>query len=300
MEINQQAWAILMEDEKMALNLQYGYDKSTWEAGELMNKAHYKYLEITYRAKFLLKLFTTHFELYDHIIPTQIKIADEMAEYFTIAITKRLPVKVIYAQLNTKFGFTSNKLRDKEIEAWMINQQAKDGIILHNFLALIKEFDRWNNFRILPKNIQEPSAYKRRNKNLHRKHIKAMSKLDALSLDIIHKNLSCKTPNGFYAVILPPDQPPKVFNVRKNLLIKTGELGIYIWPSKELALEYGELVAKYIAPIKKHCKDGLNFWPNYRDIILRSSNYMEIQKLTFTRKYLEMAAAKLEYYNHQH
>lgn len=298
MRINQQAWAILLEDEKTALNLQYGHDKSTWQAGEIMEKAHYKYLEIKYRAEYLLKLFTTHFQLYDAIIPLGLHIPKEIQKFVEIAITERIQVKEIYSRLNTEFGYTNKKQRDKDIINWVTLNRDRENLILTNTIALILEFDRWNNFRILPKEIQEPSAYKRRNKNTHRKHIKAISKLTPLALDIIHKTLSCKTPTGFYAVVLSLEKEPKVFNLRKNLIKKTTELGIYIWPNKELAKDYGNIVREYILPHKKHCKEGLLFWPAYRDLSIKATNYMEIQKLSITRKYLEMAAAKLEFYNH--
>ena len=42
------AWQILNKDEKTALMLTFNQKKSSWEAGDIMDKSHYKYLEITY------------------------------------------------------------------------------------------------------------------------------------------------------------------------------------------------------------------------------------------------------------
>ena len=54
---NNPAWMILIEEEQLALTLHYGPEKSTWQAGEIMKKAHYKYLEIKARGEKFLKIF---------------------------------------------------------------------------------------------------------------------------------------------------------------------------------------------------------------------------------------------------
>src|SRR5690606_16454524 len=90
MEMSKKAWNLLLPDEKMALTLSVINEKSTWEAGELMNKSHYKYLEILQRAKTFLAIFQRHFKLFDELIPSYVYGNSEVKEYFRLVIEKRL------------------------------------------------------------------------------------------------------------------------------------------------------------------------------------------------------------------
>jgi hypothetical protein len=47
--LTSKAWGLLTEEEQTALKLQLGLGKSSWQASEIMGKAHYKYLEIKKR-----------------------------------------------------------------------------------------------------------------------------------------------------------------------------------------------------------------------------------------------------------
>ena len=68
--MNSKAWDILLDEEKAALSLSINHSKSTWQAGEILNKAHYKYLEIHARAKKFFVMFTQYFKKTgDRLIP---------------------------------------------------------------------------------------------------------------------------------------------------------------------------------------------------------------------------------------
>lgn len=299
MKLNKLAWEILQEDEKMVLNIQHGHNKSSWQAGEIMGKAHYKLLEIKYRATHFLKLFTTYFTLYDELIPPHFNFPKEITDFLNLSISQRLGLKQVYEILNNTYGKRKNKDWEKLILDFMESKERAKSLEIINFISLVKEFDRWNNHRILPPEIQEPSAYKRRNSKLHKKHLRLLSGLSPLALDIMNKVLFCSSVTGYYVVLIEADFTPVVKNLRKRLIGKATDFGLYIWRSREEATNHLEVAISYISNEQKGSKEGLKFWPKYRESIKSAENYLEVQNIKPSRKYLEMAVSKLQFYNHK-
>ncbi len=61
-------------------------------------------------------------------------------------------------------SYKVTSFRDKVMDNILYKMQKSTNKGEKDLFDLIIEFDRWNNFRILPKNWQQPSAFKRRNK----------------------------------------------------------------------------------------------------------------------------------------
>lgn len=165
---NSKAWALLLEDEKHALSLHFVSGKSTWEAGEIMGKSHYKYLEILARAKKFLEIFENHFNTFGELFPPEISINPITKKYFEGTMLHRNKVTDVIKSLKMpelrNFPEREKILRF-EYDKWKTSKNLAEQSILN----LILTFDRYNNFRILPKALQEPHAFKRRNKNDHKK-----------------------------------------------------------------------------------------------------------------------------------
>lgn len=295
MELNREAWAILTPDEQMALNLQHGHDKSSWEAGELMGKVHYKYLEIKYRAEHFLKLFTLHLNLYDGLIPQAVTptMPHLVAKYLTWVIKERKHPKIFYLGSEDQ----SKKNVENELTTWVKANSDSKSLIILNFVNLVKEFDRWNNFRVLPKEVQEPSAFKRRNKNIDKKRIRVITNISPLSIDIIYRVCKSRLKSEIWCTLIPKEQEVKVFMVKPKESFRLTEVGIYLWPNKVEAEKYARVVKSYSDKETRNCLDGLNFWPEYREVIQTATNYHEIQKMYPSRRFLEMAVSKLQFYN---
>lgn len=294
--LNSIVWDILSEDEKMALSLQHGFDKSSWESGEVMEKSHYKYLEIKYRADKFLKMFTEHLELYDKIIPDYITGDKVVIRYFDLCLSKRLKTLDAVEELQKEFGKIHKAVLNEKIintlKEWENGSNAYNLTIFH----LIKEFDRWNNFRILPKELQEPSAYKRRVKNTYKKHIKNTCSIHPLAIEKIVKLHGTNKAPMVYVPIINQGNPEmlklkntvgcfKVLNI----------IGLYAFSTLAKANEYLEELHDYTDKGKKECIDGLNFWPKYREIIKTAINYEPILKISPSRKYLQYAMQKLNF-----
>lgn len=294
--INQKAWNLLLSDEKTALNLQYGMNKSSWEAGEVMNKSHYKYLEIKYRAEAFLKLFTEHFKYFENIIPEGVTGSKEVIRYIDLVITNREKLNTAVHIIKEEFGQWLD--RDTQISEQMKKWEKSENAYAHSLYHLIKEFDRWNNFRILPPDIQEPSAFKRRNKKVHLKHIKITSTVPEISIPKIKKILGKGSGSKVYLPLITNQNNLYIISVRNTapVIKQTTELNLYIFKAQKEAEIYITLIKDYLQQEKKTCNDGLQFWPKYRDAIKVAINYELIQKIVPSRRYLILALNKLEFY----
>lgn len=295
LKLNDKAWNMLTMDERSALRLQLGLGKSSWQSGEIMKRSHYKYLEIKYRAEHFLKLFTEYINLFGEVIPPNVSGNKDVLNYLRLCIEDRMKPMAALEILNKEKRIIKSVLNEKiinQVEEWQDSKNAYE-VTLYN---LVMDFDRWNNFRILPKAVQEPSAFKRRIKNSYKKQIKVTTNIPTISLDKLIKHYQTKNNPSVWVPLIYKNQPA-VFKMKLNnqsySIFKT--IGLYVFDYKKDAEEYIEAVAEYTGKGKKACTDGLDFWPKYREQIKKAKNYMDIQKITPSRKYLQTALSKLEY-----
>ncbi len=157
----EEAWNCLTKVEQDSLFLNLSQGLSTRRAGEVLKISHYKYLEIKARAEKFFKMFSDYFYKHPSLINPKAPIGQDFRDYLYGLILTRLPKDeaINYAgdsawvlhEFNTKkVALNMERLKNSK-DPW-----DKDLYIL------IMEFDRWNSFRILPKLLQAPSAYKRR------------------------------------------------------------------------------------------------------------------------------------------
>lgn len=292
---NKVIWDILTPDEKSALMLSLGHGKSTWEAGEIMAKAHYKYLEIQARANCFFKMFSAYFEITKNKrIPEDCHINPYFRDYIIATIFERKdPRKVIKEMGNNPFVVTSAKERIfKECLDLLENHENPQYQDLYD---LIIEFDRWNNWRILPPSLQEPSAFKRRNKSRLIKHLKNLSSLDIYHIKRFENKFKAKKgqPKLFIAVLSKEYEGGyEVIKIaRKPDIVDyiTKHLRLYIFKEYVDADMFGYLVNKYLKDKNKDCKIGQKFWPEYRKTIETADNYLGVNNIIPRRKHLEKA-----------
>lgn len=292
---NSMAWGILTEDEKSSLLLSINYQKSTWQAGEIMNKAHYKYLEIQARANKFFKMFNEYFiETGNLKIPPNCNINQFFRDYLILTIFERKDPKEAIREMG-KNPFILKSARDrifKEQMDLLANHEEPEYQLLYD---LIIEFDRWNNSRILPISLQEPSAFKRRNKTRLIKHLKNLANLSPFHIQRFEKKFKAlKHRKALYITILGNDYESGYEIIKIN---KTAEAVEYISKTLRLFLfkeyvdadNFGYLVNKYLNNPKKTCRDGQKFWPTYRKTIELAYNYNDVNNIIPRRKNLEKA-----------
>lgn len=288
------AWDILLPDEKTALNLSAGMGKSSWEAGEIMTKAHYKYLEIQKRSEQYLKMFKGHFEKYGTLIP-EMKIDTTFAKYIKLVLGDRKKVKdVINKMSKTDYSISYSKTNGIINEMTRLSKADDDES--KDLYALIMDFDRWNNFRILPKEIQEPSAFKRRNKVRDLKHLELSLDIPTLSLGYLSDTYEYKGKlKSNYAVLIDRNGELNDINIlrvsaKKELHTEQlTKMFIYMFDKTEEAQEFAELLITFPKRGNRTCKDGLKFWPLFRILSQKAINYNPLNNIAPSRKNQETA-----------
>lgn len=287
-------WDILSPDEQMAINLQLVQNLSTLRAGEIMGKSHYKYLEIIDRAKAFIRIFSDWLDISDDVIPEFVNITPSFREYLRLVMVKRLSVKDACAE--TPFPlYLHKKYREKDIIENMEKLHNTESEVIRQFFFLIKDFDRWNNYRILPYEVQDPSAFKRRNKNAYIKLMRQVYSMREYTLKIIKdkyrvRDYKSKRRRGYF--VLFSNKGHSIHGVElsyKRAQSKRyewlGKLGIYIFQTPEQAEKYMGMVEEYFTSGTRTCTYGQRFWPSYRVLIEKSLNHNYVGKIIPSRKY---------------
>lgn len=298
----QTAWEWLSETEQRSLFLTLSHGKSSWEAGEMLNISHYKYLEIKERSEVFFKLFTSFLERHEALFRPDGPCQEDFKDYMEAVICHRKTRK----EAALFSGYSANLLSEvsnKKIEVNMRRLKESNDEWDQETRAIILEFDRWNNFRILPKMLQQPSAYKRRlNKKdkIYIKYLLNSSKMPEWLLECIKERFYFKTKrddrrywvaliskalskDGYF--LLPIRRDEEVVN-------EMNKYYIYVFENKEDADSFGFKVANYRTQTAR-VRLGLKFWPEYREVVKQAINYGSINNLDFNVKTLDMAYQSL-------
>lgn len=287
------AWQCLTKEEQQSLSLTISYGKSSWEVGEIMNITHYKYLELKERSEKLFRLFHDFFSIHPNIFKPCPCVDQRFIDYIEACIERRVTRK----QASDPFGDSSmyvapirTKFLVKQMDCLKLSQDPWD----IDTYKLIMEFDRWNNWRILPRKIQQPSAYKRRNNRRDIFYLKYMCSIPSDTVQVLLDkywymgNKSC-----YYFVLFDYDrfdEGYQVVPVKKSdsTLDELSKLYIYVFDDKDLADVYGYLVVEFQYG-NKSAKKGQTFWPNYRQTLERSVNYKNVNNMDFYGEKLDFA-----------
>lgn len=294
----QKAWDCLLPTEQQSLFLQLSENKSSWEAGEILKLSHYKYLEIKERSEKFFRLFSDFFEKHEAIFSPDSPCEPKFKDYIEGCIEKRLKRKVaaLYtgdsSQLITKVQSRAIERNIRKLQKTSVDNEWD-----RDTLFLIQEFDRWNNFRILPKIIQQPSAFKRRaNKKdkiyirylLDRVpewvHIKLKERFKYKVKPSIPKYWVCLISHELYTdgyYLLPVRKTEEVIR-------EFSKFYIYIFEEKDDADTFGYMVSRFNDKTTT-VKLGQKFWPEYRYCIEKAINYKQVNNIDFSVKQLDMA-----------
>jgi hypothetical protein len=275
-----EAWQYLTEEEQVALTLQIGKGMSSWKVGEILGRNHYKYLEIFNRAKTFLKLFTEHLEVYHDIAPEYIGGTPEFREYITLCIKTRKKVNIV-AKNMTSGEYRHLTRRKHELIKHMVEMFGSEDTVKHNFAVFVREFDRWNNFRILPKEVQELSAFPRRIKATFRKVLLRVVDIHDFFFEKLKKDYH-NPELEYYATIfseIHPDEKWIKVSKEPEIVDDLSKLGLFIFKTQEEAEHFHELVLEFDIRSKKHCKKGQKFWPQFREAVKYCINTNRIQQI---------------------
>lgn len=298
-DAQRRAWDCLKPQEKQSLFLQTSEGKSSWEAGGIMQLSHYKYIEVRERSEKFFRMFSDFFERRTAIFRPDCPCERNFQDFIEGVIERRLPKKEArlftgdaaqrLPTVNSK-NIIRNMKRLKESEdPWDIDTR-----------KLIFEFDRWNNFRILPMLLQQPSAFKRRINKKDKIYIKyLLNRIPQFVLERVKERYYYKVKPSikkYWACLISRDLYTDGYyllplRTNKDVIDEMSRLYMYVFEDREDADTFGFLVSKY-GDKTMGVTYGQKFWPEYRYVTKRAINFNEVNNIEFNVRQLDMA------YNH--
>lgn len=295
-ESQQKAWSCLSEKEQQSLFLQLSENKSSWEAGEILKLSHYKYLEIRERSEKFFRLFTDFFEKHPAIFRPDCPCERNFQDLMEGCLERRLKKKEaclysgdasqILPKVNSK-NILRNMKRLKESEdEWDLDT-----------MRLIFEFDRWNNFRILPRILQQPSAFKRRSNKKDKIYIKyLLNRVPEWAHYKLIERFRYKTrphKEKYWVALISDDIYTDGYMLlpvrpKDEVVAEFSKFYMYVFKEKDDADTFGFMVSKFLIKTGT-VRLGQKFWPEYRYCVEKAINYNQVNNIEFNVKKLDMA-----------
>ena len=156
------------------------------------------------------------------------------------------------------------------------------------------EFDRWNNYRILPRILQAPTPFKRRSTKKDKVYLSFLNRIPDFKIramvDIYwrHGKPEKRYYCAFISTIFPDGYTVVPIVRKKNVVQEITDTKIYIFEDRLDAEEFGLLVSQYFLNTAGISR-AMKFWKRYRELIQNAINYREINNMDFTCENLEMA-----------
>lgn len=295
-EAQQKAWSCLTRVEQQSLFLHTSEGKSSWEAGSMMNISHYKYIEIRERSEKFFRMFADFFEKHNSIFRPDCPCESNFQDFMEGVIEHRLKKRdaVVYTGDSTQQ--ITKVSRKNIIRNMKYLKESEDNWDLDS-MRLIFEFDRWNNFRILPSILQQPSAFKRRLNKKDKIYIKYLLKriptwvLEKLKERFYYKVKPSK--KKWWVALISPDLYTDGYYLlpirpEEEVLNEMSRFYIYVFDDKEDADTFGYLVTSFYERTAKVIS-GQKFWPEYRYLVQKAINYNAVNNIEFNVKRLDNA-----------
>lgn len=298
MKPNQEkAWNCLTKLEQDAIFLVLGEGKTTWEAAQILNVTHYKYLEMKERAEKFFRLFGDFFERHEAIFRPDCPCEPQFRDFIESLLEQRS--SIVEARLNS--GDSAHLI--PSVTRRCINRNMRWLLDTGNIWDkdtrnLILEFDRWNTFRILPVMLQQPSAYKRRINRKHKAYIKyILHKLPEWAVDRIKERFWYKSKKKskeklWISLFYTSDiKHYKVISVKPDpeVVKSLTKFYIYVFKTQDEADTFGFLVSQFRNKSNKNIRVSQKFWPEYRLIVSQAVNYNTINNMDVTISALDNA-----------
>lgn len=283
----------LVPDEEAAVTLKNVHNKSTWQAGEILGKAHYKFLEIVGRGEQYLKMFSKHYQMFNKFFPDEVTINPLVKEYLQLVLMERRNPRKIHLLISS-IQFRDKKYRDTVITIQIRKWQNSKSAVENHFAELIVEFDRWNNWRILPEAVQLPHAFKRRQKNVHKKKLLYSIRLPETKIKDLKKYFKVRKKENYDKaawVYLFKDVVTQEYEVVPVVISEDSKkvfsmLFLPMFKSKKDCERAVLLILNYVLQTNPdhRVKSGLAFWPTFRDYQKLTYNEFEIDNIPPEKK----------------
>lgn len=287
-ESQQKAWNCLTKVEQQSLFLHTSEGKSSWEAGSMMNISHYKYIEIRERSEKFFRMFADFYDKHTSIFRPDCPCERNFQDFVEGLLEHRLKRKdaVVYTgdstqqlpKVNKNNILRNMKYLEESGDPWDLDTR-----------RLIFEFDRWNNFRILPAMLQQPSAFKRRLNKKDKIYIKyLLNRIPTFVLEKLKERFYYKVKHGktkYWVALISPDLYTDGYYLLpirpdEEVVKEMNRFYIYVFDNREDADTFGYLVTSFYERTSKVIT-GQKFWPEYRYLVRKAINYNSVNNIEF-------------------
>jgi hypothetical protein len=273
--IQLQAWGHLTELEKSVLSLIIVNERSRQEAAAILNLAPYKVNEIFLRARKFFITFSEYYEKYDTLIP-DIPLSDMERFFLESLILRRKKPSIVINKEALLTPLTRLSVRDHLWDT-VLNSLPNAGTQGEDFLELLRDFDKWNAFRILPKKYHEVSPFSRRRIKEFKKVYKNLLEITDTGWQLLETAYKAKVPPYVYA-------PSLELRGYGTLALKSGptRLSYYtrntipVFDKEKDAKTLAELVFDYSNLSRIAPKVSQKFWANFRVTLTKAINFKDL------------------------
>ncbi len=284
----QQAWECLLPQEQQSLFINMSEGLSSRKGGEVLKISHYKYLEIRARAEKFFRLFSDYFAIHPSLVDPNSVVSQDFVDYLYAAMVRRLP-KEEALEASGDSAWRVRVISNEKIQKNVLKlKESAKGTWDNDLYILIMEFDRWNNYRILPRFLQAPSAFKRRSQRKDKSYIQYLHHIPEYKIrslvDIYWRN---GRPDKRYYVCFISDYFTGGYCVTpikrdKSIVSSITKLRIYIFETQDEADMYGLLIHQYFTRTKLSRSESMQYWKEYRTITKKAINFSEVQNTDFS------------------
>ena len=295
-ESQQKAWDCLTKIEQQSLFLHTSEGKSSWEAGSMLNISHYKYIEIRERSEKFFRLFGDYFSKWPSLFRPDCPCERNFQDFIEGVIEHRLKRReaMVYTGDSTQqLPKVSNENITRNMKLLKMTEDEWD----KDVRALILEFDRWNNFRVLPIMLQQPSAFKRRLNKKDKIYIKyLLNRIPEFVLEKLKERFYYKAYSGkkkYWVALISPNLYTDGYyllpiRTEGEVIQEMNRFYIYVFEDREDADTFGYLVTAFYERTSKVML-GQKFWPEFRFIVRRAINFNQVNNLDFNVNTLDNA-----------
>lgn len=272
------AWNCLTDKERTALQLTLSLDKTPMESAIIMNIYPYKFSEVLSRAKKFFFMFSNHFELYGDLFDGSTILTSEVKAFLEDLVKNRYTIK--RAMLNPLcVSFFDVYYRKRALEK-ALEYLLKEKDYIYEFLL---EFDRWNSFRVLPKSVQKPSPFKRRQNKAFKKISEQMVGLTEMSYSIIVQTFKKDLPPYIYTPILSEYEQNKykvlsITDSKSNRAwLGKNKLPAFVLESD--AKKFALFMMEYHYSRTKNSYLARKYWPGFKAFINKACNVYDLLEI---------------------
>jgi hypothetical protein len=279
MQTKDLGWAHLTDLEKSTLSLITVSGRSKKEASIILNIPYYKFTEHFSRARKFFILFKEYYDKYGSIaLPKGLAVKPDHRIFIPLLIRERLKPSEAAAKVPELIALNNYRAKD---QFWQELFESADPENQHHedYLNMLRDFDRWNSFRILPQRFRKSSPFLRRKNLPYKRALEKLISYTEIQWELVLKRWYSSSPPFYYIPVVFPNQGyskvEKVTKTSKSLKYLSDNT-ILAFESPEAPTKLSQVVLDYKSVKKPSPYLSHKFWAETRILFTEAVNFKEV------------------------